>query len=101
MGSCNSKEQELSEDLERIQTERVEARQREEQDRVANSKLIRIKFNSPPPGSEIEVDELETGAQQSSCPVVPAGVQRDNFGTRAATGASRAVRRVNVQRAGR
>jgi len=75
MGSVNSKEKELNEDLERIRKERVKARQREEKerdekerdekerdekDRVANSKLIRIKIFSPAPGYEIEIRELET-----------------------------------------
>ena len=70
MGSCNSKEKELNEDLERIRKERVKARQREEKereekereekDRVANSKLIQIKIFSPAPGYEIEIHELET-----------------------------------------
>ena len=75
MGSSNSKEKELNEDLERIRKERVKARQREEKEReekereekerhekerVANSKLIRIKFVSPAPGYEIEIRELET-----------------------------------------
>ena len=69
MGSVNSKEKELNEDLERIRKERVKARQRDEKerdekerdekDRVANSKLIRIKIFSPAPGYEIEIHELE------------------------------------------
>ena len=70
MGSVNSKEKELNEDLERIRKERIKARQRDEKerdekerdekDRVANSKLIRIKIFSPAPGYEIEIRELET-----------------------------------------
>jgi len=64
MGSSNSKEKELNEDLERIRKERI-ARERDERerderelaekDRVANSKLIRIKIGD----YEIEIHELE------------------------------------------
>ena len=52
MGACNSKEQELNEDLERIRKERIA-----ERDRLANSKLILVKVTSPPPGCEIEINE--------------------------------------------
>ena len=59
MGSNNSKEKELNEDLERIRKERI-ARERAERDRVANSKLILVKVTSPPPGCEIEINEAVT-----------------------------------------
>ena len=59
MGSCNSKEKELNEDLERIRKERI-ARERAERDRVANSKPILVKVTSPPPGCEIEINEAVT-----------------------------------------
>ena len=58
MGSSNSKEKELNEDLERIRKERI-ARERAERDRVANSKLILVKVTSPP-GCEIEIHEAVT-----------------------------------------
>ena len=58
MGSSNSKEKELNEDLERIRKERI-ARERAERDRVANSKLILVKVTSPP-GCEIEINEAVT-----------------------------------------
>ena len=69
MGSSNSKEKELNEDLERIRKERIARehaerdraeRDRAERDRVANLKLILVKITSPPPGREIEVDEAVT-----------------------------------------
>merc|ERR1712086_502610 len=59
MGSSNSKEKELNEDLERIRKERI-AKERAERDRVANLKLILVKITSPPPGREIEIDEAVT-----------------------------------------
>ena len=59
MGSNNSKEKELNEDLERVRKERI-ARERAERDRVANSKLILVKVTSPPPGCEIEINEAVT-----------------------------------------
>merc|ERR1712086_116224 len=76
MGSSNSKEKELNEDLERIrkariareraERDRVERdradraeRDRAERDRVANLKLILVKVTSPP-GCEIEIDEAVT-----------------------------------------
>ena len=59
MGSNNSKEKELNEDLERVRKERI-ARDRAERDRVANSKLILVKVTSPPPGCEIEINEAVT-----------------------------------------
>merc|ERR1712166_390228 len=67
MGSSNSKEKELNEDLERIRKERIAkerverdlARERAERDRVANSKLILVKVTSPP-GCEIEINEAVT-----------------------------------------
>ena len=59
MGSINSKEKELNEDLERIRKERI-TRERAERDRVANSKLILVKVTSPPPGCEIEINEAVT-----------------------------------------
>merc|ERR1712166_1106678 len=63
MGSSNSKEKELNEDLERIRKERI-ARERAERDRaerdcVDNLKLILVKVTSPP-GCEIEIDEAVT-----------------------------------------
>merc|ERR1711865_197549 len=58
MGSSNSKEKELNEDLERIRKERI-ANERAERDRVANSKLILVKVTSPP-GCEIEINEAVT-----------------------------------------
>jgi len=89
MGSCNSKEKELNEDLERVRKERIAKeraerdraerdraereraereraereraeRERAERDRVANSKLILVKVTSPPPGCEIEINEAVT-----------------------------------------
>jgi len=74
MGSSNSKEKELNEDLERIRKERIAReraereraerdraeRDRAERDRVANLKLILVKVTSPPPGCEIEIDEAVT-----------------------------------------
>ena len=77
-----------------------------EQLTIANSKLIRIKFVSPHSAPTRNRDpragkclgvarEVRTaaGAQQISCPITAAasGVRRDNLGTRAATGAGRAV----------
>jgi len=73
MGSSNSKEKELNEDLERIRKERIAReraereraerdraeRDRAERDRVANLKLILVKVTSPP-GCEIEIDEAVT-----------------------------------------
>ena len=77
MGSANSKEKELNEDLERIRKERItreraesaerdrvargrSERERAERDRVANSKLILVYVTSPPPGCEIEINEAGT-----------------------------------------
>ena len=64
MGSNNSKEKELNEDLGRIRKERIaseraerESAERAERERVANSKLILVKVTSPPPGCEIEINE--------------------------------------------
>merc|ERR1711865_1094328 len=59
MGSSNSKEKELNEDLERILKERI-AKERAERERVANLKLILVKVTSPLPGREIEIDEAVT-----------------------------------------